>query len=113
MQASLRAPYLRSVETFAHDLPVRTPATVRFAGILDASTADSFRERIEAIVASGFRNVVIDLGGVTLLDSVGVRLLVSFHERVTTQGGKVAVINAADQPLFVLELLRSKKGFAL
>jgi anti-sigma B factor antagonist len=92
---------------------VRRPATIRFAGSLDASTAETALARINAVVLGNPREVIVDLGDLRLLDSTGVQTLLTLHKRVTAQGGRIAVINAKDQPLAVLELLRSKKGFFL
>lgn len=92
---------------------VRRPETIRFVGALDASTVDVALARIEAVVEGHPREVIVDLGHLRLLDSSGALALLTLHKRVTERGGRVVVVNASDQPLAVLELLRSKGGLPL
>jgi anti-anti-sigma factor len=44
-------------------------------GELDVDTAGQIRERLEHATAKGVRHVVLDLGGVPFLDSIGVHLV--------------------------------------
>jgi len=69
--------------------------------------------RIDALVESNPREVIVDLRDLRLLDSIGAQVLLTLHNRVKEQGGNLAIVNASDQPLAVLELLRSKGGFCL
>jgi len=69
--------------------------------------------RIDTVVEARPRQVIIDLAELKLLDSAGVHALVTLYKRVTAQGGKVAVVNAHDQPLAVLDLLKLKGVFGL
>ena len=62
--------------------------------------------RMDAVAEGHPRQVIVDLALLERLDSVGVQALVTLYKRVTEQGGKLVVVNAHDQPLAVLELLR-------
>lgn len=112
MQAS---PSERNIPVASRFTPpsVRRPSTIRFTGVLDAFTVPNALARIDALVVANPREVIVDLGDLRLLDSTGAHTLMTLHKRVTAQGGKVAIVNAKDQPLAVLELLRSKGGFCL
>jgi anti-anti-sigma factor len=92
---------------------VRRPSTLRFVGALDAFTVGDAMWRIDAVVEESPRQVIVDLAQLELLDSAGVHALVTLYKRVTAQGGKVAVVNAHDQPLSVLGLLNLNVVFGL
>jgi anti-anti-sigma factor len=91
---------------------VRRPSTLLFAGALDAYTVRDALLRIDAVVESAPRELVVDLGDVTRIDSFGVHALVTLHKRVTAQGGKVVFVNAGGQPLMVLDLVGFQKAIA-
>jgi anti-sigma B factor antagonist len=80
--------------------------TVRFEGALDALTVGDLRRTIVEVLAGRPRNVTVDLGRVTLLDSSGVGAIVSLFKQLRAQGGKVRVVGAQGQPLAVLRLLK-------
>lgn len=48
---------------------------------------DVFRHQIKEVVAAGHRRLVIDLGGVTYIDSVGLSTLVASLTSVRKEGG--------------------------
>ncbi len=75
-------------------------------GALDALTARDVRPIFDQVVSERPQRVVVDLAGLTLLDSSGVGAIVSLFKRVKAEGGQVVVVNAQDQPLAVLKLLK-------
>jgi anti-anti-sigma factor len=82
-------------------------------GALDAHTAGDIRALFDAVLADHPREVIIDLYFVELIDSTGANALVTLYKRVTSQGGKMRVEHAHDQPLAVLELLKLDRVFGL
>ena len=85
---------------------------IRFVGALDAFTVRAALARIDSVIESDVREVIVDLAELVHIDSYGVRALSTLHKRVTAQGGKVLVVNCSDQPRMVLELcgLRAALG---
>lgn len=71
-------------------------------GELDPHTAP----RLEAELASAGTEprVVLDLAGVTFLDSAGVRAIVSAHERLSNAGGSLALRSPSPVAARVLEI---------
>ena len=67
---------LAAVEAFSVEVDVRTgrPAVVRPLGDLDMLTAPVLRQRVDDTLAE-HGSLVIDLGGVTFVDSAGLRAL--------------------------------------
>lgn len=62
-------------------------ARVSVSGEIDSSTAPQLRERLDEVLDSGVAEVVVDLGGVTFLDSAGLCVLAAAHRRAA--GGDV------------------------
>jgi anti-sigma B factor antagonist len=55
-------------------------------GDLDLATAPALRQQLVDATASGSGLVVLDLGGVAFLDSVGVGVIVGGHTRLRHEG---------------------------
>lgn len=72
--------------------------TMRVSGDLDAFSVPTLTSMLEDRVRSDDRNVVLDMAGVTFVDSSGLQALVEFHQRFSEHGGAL-VINAPSAPL--------------
>ncbi|MGH7434709.1 MAG: STAS domain-containing protein [Polyangiaceae bacterium] len=86
---------------------------LRIVGALDSLTVRDIKPIIDAVVADRPRRVSVDFAQLTLIDSSGVGSIVSLFKRVKADGGQVVVVNAHDQPLAVLKLLKLDKVFGL
>jgi anti-sigma B factor antagonist len=69
-------------------------ATVRIeaAGEIDSSSAPALRAELDAALDLAPREVVLDLGGVTFLDSAGLSTLAAAHRRATAEGVRLRVL---------------------
>ena len=56
------------------------------------------------LVSGGVRQVVLDLGGVDFVDSMGLSVLVGLRKRLATVGGALRVARPGDQARRVLDL---------
>jgi anti-anti-sigma factor len=63
-----------------------SPEPIRFEGDLDLASAGALRDQILDQRAAGYRNLTIDLTRIGFMDSVGISLLVSAHNRVVEEG---------------------------
>ena len=79
---------------------------VGVAGELDATTAPALRDAVLGLLNRGVDSLVVDLHGVTFIDSTGVGSLLRIHHRQGLLGGAVHFV--ADQPsvLRVLDLMQ-------
>jgi anti-anti-sigma factor len=59
---------------------------------------------VERVLASGRRNLILDLSGVEYLDAAGMGALVRCHRSVTSRGGRFLVAGARSKVREVLEL---------
>lgn len=73
-------------------------------GEVDLSTAPRIRQEGVRAVAGGARHLVIDLGGVDFMDSLGVGVLVALRKRVASVGGSLRLARPEPQVQRVLSL---------
>lgn len=64
---------------------------VALAGAIDAGTSPVLREHLQELYEQGARQVVVDLGGVELIDSSGLGLLVAALKRYRESDGNIAL----------------------
>lgn len=62
------------------------------------------REAVSEALAAGALNILLDLGGVTTVDSSGVGELVSTYTTVTNRGGKLKILNLPSKVADVLQI---------
>jgi anti-sigma B factor antagonist len=82
----------------------RDRALVRPIGELDLATAEGVGARVAGLLDRKFAEVVIDLRGVTFLDSTGLRMLVTTHNRARESGARTWVILARPEIRELLEM---------
>lgn len=81
-----------SYEAFGVDIaPDREQVTVRAVGEIDLATAAELERPVRELQDSGFKHVVLDLRGVTFMDSSGIRVLISAHQRAEELGADLAI----------------------
>lgn len=79
---------------------------VELSGEVDVATAPGLRDNLLALVNRGAESLVVDLRGVTFIDSTGVGTLLRIFHRQSLLGGAVHYV--ADQPavLRVFDLMQ-------
>jgi anti-sigma B factor antagonist len=87
-------------------VPMGIHTVVGVTGELDVASAPALRDRLLALINRGAPSLVVDLRGVTFIDSTGVGSLLRIHHRQGLVGGTVHFV--ADQPavLRVLDLMQ-------
>jgi len=82
---------------------------VGVAGELDVASAPALRDTLLGLLNRGATSLVVDLRGVSFMDSTGVGSLLRIHHRQSLLGGSVHFI--ADQPsvLRVLDLMQLRR----
>ena len=85
---------------------------VSVSGEIDVATAPELRDRLQAVTGSG-RTTVVDLLGVTFLDSTALGVLVGALKRSRESGGQLRLV--LDQPriLKVFEITGLSDVFAI
>lgn len=81
-------------------------AVVVLEGEFDAVSAPVTRTEFERVVTDGAGDVIVDLSGVTFMDSSGAGALVFLHKRLVGQKRTLELIGVTGQPHDLLALLR-------
>jgi anti-sigma B factor antagonist len=77
---------------------------VTASGEIDVATAPPLRDRLQALTTSGKANIVVDLLGVTFLDSTALGVLVGALKRCREAGGDLPLVIAEPRILKVFEI---------
>jgi anti-sigma B factor antagonist len=77
---------------------------VVLSGELDMATASELTGVLDQVVAHGSREVVLDLSGLTFIDSSGIAALVEAQHRLSEQGRELSVHGARHSALRVFEI---------
>jgi anti-anti-sigma factor len=91
-----------SWDDFLHERRREEADRIVFDGALDLATAGGLREKIQERRSRGVRRLVVDLSQVGFVDSIGLSLLVTTHNRLEEEGATMRLI----APRRVQELLR-------
>ncbi len=80
--------------------------------VVDLATAPVLEEAIDGLLAKGPKALIVDLSGVTFLASVGLRLLVSTHDKVG-ESGQFAVVASGPITSRPIQLTKLDEVFAM
>jgi anti-sigma B factor antagonist len=62
------------------------------SGELDMSNSTELRRRVDRAIRDGRNRVVVDLAGLTHMDSSGMAALIDSHQLTEARGGKLALV---------------------
>ncbi|MCB0918691.1 MAG: STAS domain-containing protein [Actinobacteria bacterium] len=79
-------------------------AVVAVAGELDVYTAPKLEKVLTELIAGGSVNVVVDLGGVSFLDSTGLGAMVKGLKRAKEAGGTLQVVASDERVVKVFRI---------
>lgn len=85
---------------------------VAVSGEVDLSTSPKVRDALLGCILGG-SGVVVDLSGVSYIDSSGVASLVEAFQNAKTRGLGFALANVGETPLRVLKLARLDQVFVI
>jgi len=77
---------------------------LRLSGELDLASYDVVNDELRRVEATDASRIVIDLSGLTFLDSVGIRLLVEADARSRSNGSRLQLIPGGDLVQRILQL---------
>ncbi|MBF0120727.1 MAG: STAS domain-containing protein [Desulfobacterales bacterium] len=78
-----------------------------------ASMANEFRDELHAIIQKGPKELIIDLSGVEMVDSVGIGVLIATHNSLSKVGGQLKVINVAKDIYGLFTTMRLDRHFTV
>lgn len=78
---------------------------VKVKGELDLLTAETFRNLVERdLNRTGAQNLILDLEGLTFIDSSGLGVVLGRYRRIREQGGKMAITGVKPHVKRILDL---------
>jgi anti-sigma B factor antagonist len=86
---------------------------VHLAGRLDITSAASAKQVFASVVADGNPRLVVDLAGVSFIDSSGLSALVSGLRSARQAGGDLRIAAAGSQPVTLFSLTSLDQVFRL
>jgi anti-sigma B factor antagonist len=78
---------------------------LRFRGELDLAAKERFREVAESLERNGLRRVVLDLRGLTFIDSSGLRAIIDLWKRSQDDGFDLTIVRGGPSIARVFELV--------
>lgn len=73
---------------------------------LDATTVDTVRSMLDALIDGGCKRIVLNMASVSYIDSAGIALILSSVRRMRASGGLLSMINVSGQALYALKRSR-------
>ncbi|HUC04277.1 MAG TPA: STAS domain-containing protein [Acidimicrobiales bacterium] len=96
-----------------HEAEVDGTPVISVQGEIDVATAPQLRECIHGVIANGSRTVVLDLLGVTFLDSTALGVLVGGLKRCRELGGEFHVVVSDARIRKIFEITGLDKVFPM
>lgn len=90
---------------------VGSACRIAVTGEIDVYTSPQLKQSLVAAVNEGCLDIVVDLEGVTFIDSSGLGVLVSGLRRVKERGGSMRVVCTRDQVLKIFRITGLDKVF--
>lgn len=79
---------------------------LQLTGPLDIEAVEHARESFKALTERVKKGLVVDMSGVTFMDSSGVGALVFMYKRLTAEHRTLHLVGLNNQPLKLVQLLR-------
>jgi len=86
---------------------------VTITGRLVAADAPEARENLKAIVEGGAGKLIVDLNGVSFIDSSGLSVLISAFKLIRAKGGRMLLSGISKNVQTLLELTRLSEIFEM
>ena len=78
-----------------------------------ASMANEFRAELNSLIQESSCDLTIDLTGVEMVDSVGIRVIIATHNSLNNKGHKLKVVNIADDIYGLFSTMRLDRHFTV
>jgi anti-anti-sigma factor len=88
-----------------------TMVNVKPGGNIVASGINELRAKLKPVIDDGGREIIFDMEGVRMIDSIGPGLLIATHNSLAGVGGRLKVVNASKDLLDLFRNMRLDQHF--
>jgi anti-sigma B factor antagonist len=93
--------------------PEPNVAVIALTGEVDLHTCPELKDELLGVIGDGATHVVVDLTETTFIDSTGLGVLIRGVERLTTEGGHLAVVCVDPNMVKVFEVTGLDRVFTI
>lgn len=86
---------------------------VKVESLLNEMTNREILNHVQSYIEKGFNKFIVDLSDLSFMNSVGLNFLLSMMKNSEKSGGELAVANANEQIIGLLEITKLKNMFNL
>lgn len=83
------------------------------SGILDNSLAKQLCHEVDEIISTGNQTILVDLKGISFIDSSGLGGLVNAFKSARAAGGRLVICSVCEQPRMLLEITGMDQVFEI
>lgn len=84
-------------------------AMIRISGVVDSETVDRFGEAIEDVFKEGCHNIVLDIDGLTYINTAGLSIIADAFKTSSQNKGALKILRAGDAIKELLDVVRFTK----
>jgi anti-anti-sigma factor len=88
-------------------------AVIKPGGDVVAAVAGEMRAAFKSILADGVKEITVDLGGVEVIDSIGLGVLIAAHNSLKAIGGKLLVTGVSRDIYSLMVSMRLNQHFTV
>ncbi len=84
-------------------------AVVKVSGVVDSETVDHFSETIEQVFKEGCYNLILDIDGLTYINTAGLSIIADAFKKSSQNRGALKILRAGDAIKELLDVVRFTK----
>ena len=81
--------------------------------LVGGSLSDRMNRTLDSLLAQGKKNIVVDLSGITILNSSGMGILISGYSKVNNNGGVLKLANITNKIQGLLSITKLNSIFEI
>lgn len=89
------------------------PGVLALEGEIDLNESPTVRERIKPLIDAQLPRIIVDLSGVSYIDSSGLALFIESMQRIQSYGGKFALAGLRPTVRTIFEIARLDQIFQI
>ncbi len=82
---------------------------IKVSGVIDSETVDSFAETLDRVFAEGCYNILLDIEGLTYVNTAGLSTIADAFKKCTQNRGRLKILKAGDPIRELLDVVRFTK----